>query len=94
MTWQLDYAETQVWQAPPGSLLEKIASLLTAENTSWTGSATELLTLLGEDMKPNILTRKLNVKCGELKRDYSIAYSVVHNRNGSCIRLSRLAQEA
>ena len=94
LTWQLDYAETQVWQAPPGSLLEKIASLLTAENTSWTGSATELLTLLGEDMKPNILTRKLNVKCGELKRDYSIAYSVVHNRNGSCIRLSRLAQEA
>ena len=93
LTWELDHAETQPWKAPPDPLLEKVAALVTEDKPSWTGSATELLTLLGEDMKPNILTRRLNVKNGELKSEYGIALTVSHNRNGSCISLSRLEQE-
>ena len=94
MTWELDHAETQPWKAPPDPLLEKVAALVTEDKPSWTGSATELLTLLDEDMKPNILTRRLNVKNGELKSKYGIALTVGHNRNGSCISLSRLEQKA
>ena len=94
LTWELDHAETQPWKAPPDPLLEKVAALVTEDKPSWTGSATELLTLLGEDMKPNILTRRLNVKNGELKSKYGIALTVSHNRNGSCISLGRLGQEA
>ena len=94
LTWELDHAETQPWKAPPDPLLEKVAALVTEDKPSWTGSATELLTLLGEDMKSNILTRRLNVKNGELKSKYGIALTVSHNRNGSCISLGRLGQEA
>ena len=93
LTWELDHAETQPWKAPPDPLLEKVAALVTEDKPSWTGSATELLTLLDEDMKPNILTRRLNVKNGELKSEYGIALTVSHNRNGSCISLGRLEQE-
>ena len=73
---------------------EKVAALVTEDKPAWTGSATELLALLGEDMKPNILTRRLNVKSGELRSEYRIALAVSHHRNGSCISLSRLEQEA
>ena len=93
LTWQLDHAETQPWIAPPDPLLEKVAALVMADKPTWTGSATELLALLGEDMKPNILTRRLNVKSGELRNEYGIALTVSHNRNGSCISLGRLEQE-
>ena len=93
LTWQLDHTETQPWKAQPDPLLEKIASLISEDNPVWTGSATELLTMLGEDMKPNILTRRLNVKSSDLKTEHGIAYAVSHTRNGSCIKLSRVAQK-
>ena len=93
LTWQLDHAETQPWIAPPDPLLKKVAALITGDKPTWTGSATELRTLLGEDMKPNILTRRLNVKSSELRSEYGIALTVSHNRNGSCISLSRLEQD-
>ena len=93
LTWELDHAETQPWTAPPDPLLEKVAALVMADKSTWTGSATELLALLGEDMKPNILTRRLNVKSGELRNEYGIALTVSHNRNGSCISLGRPEQE-
>ena len=57
---------------------------------SWTGSATELAALLGEEIKPNILTRRLNVKYGRLKSEYGVAYTISRNRSGSCINLRRV----
>lgn len=94
LVWQLDHAETQLWKAPPDPLLEKVAALISEDKPKWTGTATELLALLGEVMKPNILTRRLNVKSGELRSEYGIAYAVSHNRNGSCISLNRTEQDA
>ena len=93
LIWQLDHAETQLWKAPPDPLLEKIAALITEDKPTWMGSATELVALLGGNMQPNILTRRLNVKHTELKSEYGIAYAVSHNRNGSCISLIRLGQQ-
>ena len=57
----------------------------------WNGSATELVALLGEDIQPNILTRRLNVKAGELLNEYSIEYTVKRTRSGSFISLARKA---
>lgn len=57
----------------------------------WNGSATELVALLDEDMQPNILTRRLNVKAGELLNEYSIEYTVKRTRSGSFISLARKA---
>lgn len=89
LIWQLDHAETELWKRPPDPLLEKIAAVLTEDNPIWNGSATELAALLQEDMQPNILTRRLNVKAGELRNEYQIDYYIKRTRNGSAICLTR-----
>ena len=88
LTWELERTEMELWKAPPDPLLEKIASVLTADNPSWTGNATELASKIDEDIQPNILTRKLNVKAGELRSEYHIEYRSKRSRNGSIITLT------
>lgn len=92
LIWQLDHAETELWKNAPDPLLGKIAAVITEDNPIWNGSATELVSLLQEDIQPNILTRKLNVKAGELLNKYSIEYSMKRTRNGSAICLTRIKQ--
>lgn len=92
LIWQLDHAETELWKNAPDPLLGKIAAVITEDNPIWNGSATELVSLLQEDIQPNILTRKLNVKAGELLNEYSIEYSMKRTRNGSAICLTRIKQ--
>ena len=65
--------------------------MITEENPEWNGSATELAALLSEDLQPNILTRRLNVKAGELRSEYGIEYAMKRTRNGSAISLVRKA---
>ena len=89
LIWQLDHAETELWKKPPDPLLDKIAAVITENVPVWNGSATELVSLLGEDIQPNILTRRLNVKAGELLHDYGIEYSMKRTRNGSAISLAQ-----
>ena len=87
LIWQLDHAETELWNSPPDPLLERIASIV---GNAWNGSATELAAVLGDDMQPNILTRRLNVKAGELRNEYGIEYTAKRTRNGSFISLVRI----
>lgn len=89
LIWLLDHAETELWESPPDPLLDKIAAVITEDNPEWNGSATELVCLLQVDIQPNILTRKLNVKAGELRNEYQIDYSIKRTRNGSAICLAR-----
>lgn len=89
LIWLLDHAETELWESPPDPLLDKIAAVITEDNPEWNGSATELVCLLQEDIQPNILTRRLNVKAGELRNEYQIDYSIKRTRNGSAICLAR-----
>ena len=89
LTWQLNHAETELWKKPPDPLLSKLAAVLAGDTPVWSGSATQLVALLGEDMQPNILTRRLNVKAGELLNEYSIEYTVKRTRSGSFISLAR-----
>ena len=89
LSWQLDHAETELWKKPPDPLLDKIAAVITEDAPVWNGSATELVAILQEDIQPNILTRRLNVKAGDLLNEYSIEYAVKRTRNGSFISLAR-----
>ena len=89
LIWLPDHAETELWESPPDPLLGKIAAVITEDNPEWNGSATELVCLLQVDIQPNILTRKLNVKAGELRNEYQIDYSIKRTRNGSAICLAR-----
>jgi RecA-family ATPase len=89
LIWMLDRAETELWKNPPDPLLDKVATIVTEDNPIWSGSATELAALLQDTIQPNILTRRLNVKAGELLNEYQIEYSVKRTRNGSFISLTR-----
>lgn len=89
LIWLFDHAETELWKSPTDPLMVKIAAVITEDNPTWNGSATELVALLGEDIQPNILTRRLNVKAGELLNEYGIEYHVKRTRNGSLISLIR-----
>ena len=92
LIWELERKENELWKEPPDPLLEKISHLIHGELTEWQGSATELLALLGEDMQPNILTRKLNVKVGKLLSEYQIQYTAKRTREGSSLCLKRIDQ--
>jgi hypothetical protein len=48
------------WKLPPEPLLELVAKQLSDDAPDWQGTPTELVSLLGVDMKPNALTMKLN----------------------------------
>lgn len=89
LIWQLDHAETELWKSPPDPLLARIVAVITEDTSVWNGSATELVALLGENIQPNILTRRLNVKAGELLNEHGIEYTVKRTRNGSFISLAR-----
>ena len=88
LIWCFDHADRDLWKEPPDPLLEAIAKMLTAENPMWQGSATELITMLGVDVQPNALTKKLNVKSGKLWNDFNIEYKNEHTRSGSRISLT------
>jgi len=88
LIWCFDHADRELWKEPPDPLLEAIAKMLTADNPIWQGSATELITLLGVDVQPNALTKKLNVKSGKLWNDFNIEYKNEHTRSGSRISLT------
>lgn len=93
LCWNFEKAETELWKEPPEPLLECIANLETEENPTWQGTATELIEKLGLDMKPNVVSLKLNVNAGRLMNDYSIRYTNKRNHSGRMIFFSLLSKE-
>lgn len=93
LCWNFEKAETELWKEPPEPLLECIANLVTEENPTWQGTATELIEKLGLDMKPNVVSLKLNVNAGRLMNDYSIRYTKKRNHSGRMIFFSLLSKE-
>ena len=88
LTWQLEKAETELWKEPPDSILEAVAAIVTEEQTEWNGSPSELVSKLGLDIKPNVLTKRLNVNAGRLQNEYGICYESDRNHDGRYIKLS------
>lgn len=72
--WELTEEETEYFKEPKDELLEKISAIVTTESPQWTGTATTLIDKLSLDLKPNILTRKLNVLATRLFNEYNIFY--------------------
>ena len=93
LCWNFEKAETELWKEPPEPLLECIANLVREENPTWQGTATELIEKLGLDMKPNVVSLKLNVNAGRLMNDYSIRYTNKRNHSGRMIFFSLLSKE-
>ncbi|MBQ5319086.1 MAG: AAA family ATPase [Oscillospiraceae bacterium] len=88
LCWDLERTETELWKEPPEPILEAIAEIITADNSLWEGTPTQLAEILKSDISPNALTRKLNVNAGRLYNEYGISYTNKHTHGGRLIRLA------
>lgn len=74
LVWTMERTETELWKDPSDPVLEAVAALVTPEQPCWSGTATELVAVLGLDMKPNALAMRLNVRAGKFLCEYGIRY--------------------
>ena len=69
-------------------------TLLSGEQWLWEGSPTELVEALQVDMKPNQLTRHLNVNVGRLREEHWVMYSNTRTHNGRQIKIEAFHYES
>lgn len=94
LIWTLDHAETELLKEPPDTILVFLSRLVTAEKPDWYGSPTELVAALDLDIKPNVLTLRLNVNAGRLMQEYGIRYESSRTHSGRFIKLTLIPPEA
>jgi hypothetical protein len=89
LIWELERTEAELWKLPSEPLLEEVAKHLTEDVPDWQGTPTELVSLLGVDMKPNALTMKLNINASRLLNEYGIRYESSRCHDGRRITFHR-----
>lgn len=75
LCWDFKSAQSCTLDEPPEPLIEAIGNFINENNPSWEGTATELIKKLGLDIKPNVLSLKLNVNAGKLYNLYFVQYT-------------------
>ena len=86
--WELKKVEKELRKKPVDEAITMIAAFIKKEG-QWEGTATQLLSCLpGLDLKPNVLTRKLNVGNSVLFNEFNISYSCWRSGDKRTIRLS------
>ena len=93
LCWNLVGFETELWKMPPDPLLALLSEKLNETGRSWSGTATELATFLGTDLKPNTLSMKLNVNASTLLHDFKISVRISRNHSGRWIELQRVGDD-
>ena len=86
LNWTLDHIEAESAEQPPDPILEKVNTFL---KDSWTGTPTDLVQLLEMELKPNVLSRYLNVNKSRLENEYGIDYQNNRTHSGRTIVLNR-----
>lgn len=93
--WRFIKAETELWKVPPDPILEKVASVIGEKTTEWSGTTSELLSILPSiDMPANVLTRYLNVNAERLLDEYDLMFSNKRTHDGRIVMLTRVSQKA
>jgi hypothetical protein len=81
--------ETELWIEPPDPLLEAIAKVVTLDSPEWSGSASELATIISRlDIQPNVMTRRLNVNADRLWNEYNIRIDTARTHAGRIVKLT------
>ena len=94
LKWELDDVERELWVPLPDPVLDKVEALVSGEQWLWEGTPTELAEALQVDMKPNQLTRHLNVNVGRLLEEYGVMYSNTRTHNGRQIKIEAFHYES
>ena len=85
--WELKKVEKELRKKPVDEAITKIAAFI-RKTGKWEGTATQLLSCVpGLDLKPNVLTRKLNVDNSVLFNEFNISYSCWRSGDKRTIRL-------
>lgn len=87
LTWELEKAETELWEESEDPLLELISKKITLDSPTWQGTPTDLVTFLNADIQPNALSMKLNINAGRLQQNYKIKYSSRRTHKNKLIML-------
>lgn len=93
LVWERERTETELWQVSPDPILEKVTGMLSDETPEWNGSPTELTEFLQVDMKPNFLTKHLNVNASRLFNEYQIKYENIRTHAGRRIYLKQILEQ-
>ena len=93
LCWNLVSFETDLWKTPPDPVLALLAEKLNECDGNWHGTATELAAFLGTDLKPNVLSMKLNVNASILLHEFKIMVRSCRNHNGRRIELQRVGDD-
>ena len=96
--WKFVSAETELWKEPPDPVLEVVAKVIPENETSWDGTATDLLEKLKETdpnirLAVNALGRKLNVSAERLYNEYGLRFESVKSHEGRSIILTRVKEK-
>lgn len=94
LTWTLEGADCELWKAPPDPLLEQVAQLVTPEHPTWSGTATELVELLQNDLTPIGVVKRLNSRANRLYSDYGIRYETNRNHSGRTLTFTLVSDQA
>lgn len=87
--WQFKKTENELWKEPTDPVLESLSLLVTTDAPEWSGTASELSALLvGIDISPNALTRRLNVGADRLLNEYGIVYKSSRSHAGRQVKLT------
>lgn len=94
LSWSLERAENELWKEPPDPILDAVAALLSSGRPQWEGTPTELVKALRLNMKPQVLTMRLNVNVSRLAEEHDVFYANTRNHAGRRILLKRIPDEA
>lgn len=94
LIWELEKIEAELWKEPADPILEAVAGILSHEQTEWNGTPTELVNALQLDMKPNVLSLRLNINAGRLLNEYNIQYENSRTHAGRNIKLTLCISDA
>lgn len=93
LQWKLKKEHTDLWIEPTDPILDAVAAIVSCENPKWSGTATELVSCTGIDIKPNQLSVRLNVNAQRLKNEYNIRYQNTRSHTGRKITLQLILEE-
>ena len=94
LSWELERTETELWLSPPDPILDFVSRLVTVEKPEWYGSPTEMVVALGLNMKPNVLTTRLNVNAGCLEQEHGVRYESSRIHSGRFVKLKLISPKA
>ena len=87
LAWNMVAVEQEVYEESNDPIIEAIARFVNDNQPQWSGTATELTDLLSLNMKPNALSRHLNVHSLDLIEKH-IHYSTSRSHTGRKITLN------